>query len=397
MHALRMLHKGLSEGLPEIHGARLRALMAAVEGLVKGGSLWLSELGRHLPGRAKEKHKIKRIDRLLGNVHLDGERRQLYGWLARQLIGGCRHPNLIVDWSDVDAARSLFILRAAVSVGGRALPVYEEVHTRSQHPADERQFLEHLAALLPVGCQPVIVTDAGFRGPWFHAVTAHGWFYVGRVRNRNLVRFAAQTQWFAVNELYQQASSTPRALGTVSLNRSAPWATQAYLFRKRSQGRHRLTVHGLRRRNAQSEKHAKAEREPWLLVSNLPQRRNIAKQVVSIYRDRMSIEEAFRDLKAPRHGFAFRFNLGRNPTRVAILLLIAAFASFALWLVGLVGIQRRLDRGLQANTERRRHVLSVMFIGKRLTQQRLTIKNSDLRHALKSLQHDVQLRATNVA
>ena len=397
MHALKLLHKRLSNALPGLHRRRLTALTASVEALLRGRCLWLSELGRHVPGKAKEKHKIKRIDRLLGNHQLAHERPDVYRWLARLLIGGCRHPCIIVDWSDVDTTKRLFILRAAVSVGGRALPVYEEVHERYHHAADQRAFLTRLAQVLPAQCTPVIVTDAGFRGPWFKAIEARGWYYVGRVRNRDYARFPADSEWFRAKQLYRQATSTPRALGALWLTRSSPWSTRAYVYRKRRAGRHRLTAHGRRKCNGPSEQHARREREPWLLVSNLPARRHLAKRVVGIYRDRMTIEEAFRDLKASRHGFAFRHNLGRNPERVANLLLIAAVASLALWLTGLVGIKRRLDRGLQANTERRRRVLSIAFIGKRLIAQRVQIGQRDLRQALDDLAAAITERAVEIA
>lgn len=393
MHALRLLHDALEKALPSMHQRRLRALMAGVEGLLRGHQLWLSGLGRHLPGTVKEKHKIKRVDRLLGNPHLHQERRKVYRWLAQRLVGWCAHPCIIVDWSDVDSAKKLFILRAAVSLGGRALPVYEEVHERYHHPSDVRAFLSHLAQVLPEGCTPILVTDAGFRGPWFKAVQARGWYYVGRVRNRDYACFPADSAWFPAKQLYQHASSTPRALGELCLTRSAPWATRAYLYRKRRAGRHRLTARGVRKHDGPSEKHARREREPWLLVSNLRPRPHLARRVVAIYRDRMSIEEAFRDLKAPRHGFAFRHNLGRNANRVANLLLIAALASLALWLTGVVGIERRLDRGLQANTERRRRVLSIPFIGKRLIAQRLPIDPHEIQQALHHLQRVVVERA----
>ena len=389
MHALRLLHDGLEKALPSVHQRRLRALMASVEGLLRGHQLWLSELGRHLPGAVKEKHKIKRVDRLLGNPHLHQERRKVYQWLAQRLVGQCAHPCIIVDWSDVDAAKKLFILRAAVSLRGRALPVYEEVHERYHHPSDLRAFLSHLAQVLPERCTPVLVTDAGFRGSWFKAVQERGWYYVGRVRNRDYAQLSADPTWFPAKQLYQHATSTPQALGELRVTRSAPWATRAYLYRKRRAGRHRLTVRGTRKHDGPSQKHARREREPWLLVSNLTPRRHLARRVVDIYRERMSIEEAFRDLKAPRHGFAFRHNLGRNASRVANLLLIAALASLALWLTGVVGVERRLDRGLQANTERRRRVLSVLFIGKRLIAQRLPIEPHELRRALRYIQRVV--------
>lgn len=391
MHAIRLLHKRMKNALPEIHAIRLQSLFAAVGGLLRGQQLWLTAVGRHLQGRPAEQHKIKRIDRLLGNRQLGVERRTIYGWLCRLVIGRCPHPCILVDWSDVDAARTRFILRAAV--GGRALPVYEEVHTRYHHPTDTRRFLQRLAQQLPTGCVPVIVTDAGFRGPWFAAVEAMGWYYVGRVRNRDHVCMAGSDAWIAAKTLYQQARSCPQALGAVWFRRSAPWRTCAYLYRMPRRGRKRLTVHGTARRNAASLKHAEREREPWLLVSNLPAQRLSAKRVVAIYRHRMSIEQGFRDLKAYRHGFAFRGNLGRDPERLANLLLIAALASVCTWLIGLVGIARGTARTLQANTERQKRVLSVFFIGSRLLYQRLKITHQELCRALDHLQHTVAQNA----
>jgi hypothetical protein len=40
--------------------------------------------------------------------------------MARLLVGNARQPHRIVDWSNVDAAQTLHLLRAAVVVGGDA-------------------------------------------------------------------------------------------------------------------------------------------------------------------------------------------------------------------------------------------------------------------------------------
>lgn len=54
-------------------------------------------MGRHVPGKAKEKHKIKRVDRLLGNSWLGAERRDIYRCMSHQLLGATCHPNILVD------------------------------------------------------------------------------------------------------------------------------------------------------------------------------------------------------------------------------------------------------------------------------------------------------------
>ena len=381
MVALEWLHKRLNKSLPDIHLSRLSSVMSGVAGLLLGQHLSLSGVGRHLPGDAREKHKIKRVDRLLGNHRLHAERHAFYRWLSHELLGETRHPNIIVDWSDIDTNKQLFLLRAAVSVGGRALVLYEEVHARYHHPDDTRRFLQRLAECLPARCQPVIVTDAGFRSPWFKAVAELGWFYVGRVRHRDYVRYAETDTWFPAKNLYQQATGRPKAIGAIWIPRSAPMLTRAYVYRKTPKGRVRLTAKGQRKHNAQSLKHEQREREPWLLISNLPPRQRIEKRVVAIYRDRMAIEESFRDLKAYRHGFALRHNLGRHPQRIANLLLLAALACWVVWLTGTLGTYHGLDRGLQANTEKRRRVLSTFFIGLRLLKHHAMVNQSACRHA----------------
>lgn len=390
MQAVRLLHAQLKVAVPTMHVARMESLFAHVEGLLVGQQLGLTAVGRHVPGATREKDKIKRADRLVGNPHLSSERQSVYGWMARLLVGNARQPHLIVDWSNVDAAQTLHLLRAAVVVGGRALPVYEEVHARYHHPEDTTRFLRRLAALLPTGCRPVIVTDAGFKCPWYRAVEALGWYYLGRVRSRDHVRLAGTDAWVSNKTLHARATGRPQALGEVLLTRDSALVTRAYLYKQPAKGRSKLTSGGRRRRNAASLKHAGGAAEPWLLVSNLDPHRDIAKWAVATYRRRMAIEQSFRALKAHRHGFAFRQNLGRDAARVANLLLIAALGMLATWTMGIAGQQLGWARGLQANTERREPVLSVFFIGTRLIKQAAQCTLAALQHALHRLTHDIQ-------
>jgi hypothetical protein len=78
MHALTILHRILSTRFPEIHAKRLTCLLAAVESVVTGSRLTLSDMGRGLHGKVAVKHNIKRIDRLLGNDSLHTEIPKLY-------------------------------------------------------------------------------------------------------------------------------------------------------------------------------------------------------------------------------------------------------------------------------------------------------------------------------
>jgi hypothetical protein len=51
------------------------------------------------------------------------------------------------------------------------------VHTAQtkEKPQTHKAFLQCLQQMLPAGCQPVIITDAGFRTPWFKQVEHAGW------------------------------------------------------------------------------------------------------------------------------------------------------------------------------------------------------------------------------
>ena len=55
-----------------------------------------------------------------------------------------------------------------------------------------KQFLTNLKGILPSCATPVIVSDAGFRAPWFMAVRQLGWHFVGRLRNKNLAYMEEQ-------------------------------------------------------------------------------------------------------------------------------------------------------------------------------------------------------------
>ena len=49
------------------------SLFAAIESSMNGGPLSITGLGRNITNKAKEKHKIKRVDRLCSNSHLHRE------------------------------------------------------------------------------------------------------------------------------------------------------------------------------------------------------------------------------------------------------------------------------------------------------------------------------------
>ena len=256
-----------------MHRVRRASLVASVLGALRGRRLTVTAIGRALPGGTSQKHAIKRADRLLSNRHLHGQQDKHYQGLCRPLIGARSRPVLLVDWSDLDARKRHYLLRASLAVNGRSITVYEEVHTLAgkDKRRTHRAFLQQLQAVLPVGCRPIIVTDAGFR-------------------------------------------------------------------------------------------------TPWLLATSLPVTRTLARQVVRLYRLRMSIEEGFRDMKSHQFGLGLTYHRYASVERLQVLVFIASLALLVLWLVGTATIAQGAHYQFQANSVRHKRILSVLFVGLQLAQ-----------------------------
>ncbi|MFQ5551060.1 MAG: IS4 family transposase [Gemmatimonadales bacterium] len=343
----------------------MRALFAAVETACEGAPLTLTGLGRWLRSRAKVKHSIKRMDRLVSNSHLHRERLELYAAQSLLVLGGCRQPVIVVDWSDLSHDRQWQLLRASVAVGGRALTLYEEVHGLSKlgNPTVHRRFLACLKRVLPQGCIPIVVTDAGFEVPWFRLVEHQGWEWLGRVKNRSYLLRDGDSWWYRAEALHEGATAHAKCLGSYTLTESNPLACSVYRYKNRAKGRVRRNLDGTRSASRASTKKAKANREPWLIVTSLPAEQSLARRVINLFAKRMQIEEAFRDLKSHRFGLAFEDMRTKNPNRLGILTLIATLAHLALWLTGHAAKHLKAQYDYQANTERGRAVLSTVFLG----------------------------------
>ena len=327
-------------------------------------------MGRRRPGDAHVKHHIKAIDRLLGNRHLHAERDDIYRALALSLLQNSKRPILLVDWADFELDRKWLMLKAAVPMGGRALTIYEKVFPfkRYNSPGAHREFLQTLRRILPAHCAPILVTDAGFRGPWFREVEALGWDWVGRIRNTIKYFNEATGRWRLVPSLYKQATPKVQHLGEVTLSRRKRYRARLYLVRayKTRMGRPDRRA---RRKQPNANLYRRLHKAPWLLATSLPHGRLMGRKVKQLYATRMQIEQTFRDTQCHRWGLSLRYAGSRNGKRLEILLLIGALAMFLLWLLGVYGRRHDLARHLQANTERKRAVLSVVFIGAQLLQR----------------------------
>jgi len=388
MYAIKLLHKKIQTACPSIHATRLHCLMSATDALIKGQRLTLTDIGRSLSSNAYVKHNIKRVDRLIGNSFLHSERQSIYAALATLLLNKQPRPLIIVDWSDLATANEAQLLRASLPIGGRAITLYEEVHPidRLDNPKIHRAFLKRVRNVLPEGCKPIVITDAGFRNTWFNSVVELGWDWVGRIRNRTLFKLENEDIWLPCKSLYEQATTKAKYIGKAQIAKSNPIGCHLYLVRKKNKGR---TYHVTS--TNQRVKSAQREREPWLLASSLAFDKDIPNKVVAYYKSRMQIEEAFRDTKSVRYGFCFRHTKSTQIERLQILLLIATLAIFSLLLIGWTVETKRHHYRFQVNSITHRKVLSTFYLGCMVvTSNYLLPTHKELLEALKSLQDRVR-------
>lgn len=385
MRASDILQEQLGAGAEFLHAKQWAAVWRAVVGLLKGRQLWLTALGRSLPGECADKHRIKAIDRLVGSAAIQSAVPKLYAVLTKFLLRRIQRPVILVDWTG--SGPSFYILSAKLCFRGRALSIYSRTFPvqRKCSPKAEREFLNELVKIVPSGCIPILVTDAGFHIEWFDAVRQRGWEFVGRVRGTLTAN--VEQAWLPLGQLHALARNKPKDLGKLKLRRKNPREYRLVLSAKRKlKGRKQLTLNGTPRQRTADHQRRKAAREPWLLATSLS---DCARVVVEAYAMRMQIEQTFRDLKNHRYGWSFEDMRCRTPARVDVLLLVAAFAAVAMHMVGLAAFERRLDHGLQANTERRRRVFSTFFLAKLIISQAIDslLSTSVLRAALARLRH----------
>lgn len=364
MHAVEVLQKCLPSVFTRMHVYRATTLLCAVRALLTSRRLILMELARAWPGAQRVRAPLKRIDRLLGNQHLQQERETIYAAMARWLIRHDR-PVIVIDWSELRDDNRWHVLRAGIPVGGRTLTVLECVYPESMlgSPRAERSFLKQLKSLLPAHVKPILVTDAGFRTPWFKAVAKLGWHYVGRLRHRTLIKLHPDDPWFDNRQLFARARRKAQRFCNVTMVADNPWISDLVLYQRPKRGRYGLTRRGARSQSRRAVKAEVREREPWLLVTSPGPDALTANQIVKLYAKRMQIEESFRDLKCARFGCAFDYSQTRHPERLMILLLIHALATFVAWLMAM-SINLTADTTLGGIISRRtRRHYSLLRIG----------------------------------
>lgn len=376
MHVKTYLHKLLNSA---IHKSRIVSLIPVINAIINTKQLKLTQVGRALWTKGTERAAIYRMDRILGNKYYQNKNIDIYKCIINLAVNSKTRPIVLVDWSGLSNSwrtcndGEQCVLKATLAAEGRSITIYEEVHSKKKEcdPKTHKAFLKRLKSILPLGCCPIIVTDAGFKNPWFKAVVSLGWDYVGRVRG---VTYYNDNKGFKlINTLFKNATSTAKALGEIILAKTNPMITNAYIYKHKLKGRKKITKSGTVAKDKSSKKYASGYREPWLLVTSLKKTNTSVQKIVKIYKLRMTIEENIRDTKSVEYGLSMNENHTINSKRYIVWLMLSALANIIAWMVGYSAEKINLHHAFQANTYRHKRVLSFFFLGCQIIRKKINV------------------------
>jgi len=385
MHAQGFLHKMLKKALSGIHQLRVEALITLSESTLFGAQLTLTDLGRHIKGSAKVKHKIKRSDRLLGNQKLLTERKIIYKELCCYFFKVLKRLEILVDWTGCCSAER-HILQASIVYQGRSIPIYQELHSKKRQQTQKvhDRFLEHLKEIIPHHREVVIVTDSGFQTPWFKKVQSLGWHFVGRLSSKIHFRLIGESEWHSVKNVTIQADGKARKIGRAHIGSSIKDALECYLVKckEKKRGRKKYRRYGPLYPDAE-KRYKSLNNRPWVLATSEEENNRRAFITKNIYQRRMQIEQNFRDEKNPRWGMGLRASRTRNMKRLEILLLIGLIGQYLIWLIGMTTEFKKIQWEFQSNSVKDRRVLAFVSLAKQMVYHGLnSLKPQDFKKSL---------------
>lgn len=360
------LYNSLTTTCPDIHTARLNAVLDVASGLRQSQNLSLSELGRHLPGDAKLKNKIKKVDRLEGNKALHEELFCLYQGLSSFVFTYISQDTslpLIVDICCLKDDSEIQMLSAEVAMKGRSIPLYREVYRETESKGRAPKFLKELSLCLPRNRQVIIIMDAGFYEEWFKEIEALGWYWLCRVRGTKSVKLSAELGWKTIKELIPSIKSKTTHYEQALLTKDHERQCRIVTTYRKPKGRKVTTSRGKTTSTLSNGSYSQSNKAPWILATNLPLELGPV-DVINLYFKRMQIEESFRDVKSHQFGLAGRYVRTRSINRWGVKMLLAAIVQITYWVIGVIAHSQNKQRYFQANTVKDKKIFSYFTLGK---------------------------------
>lgn len=319
----------------KIRLSQFKTLIALCAGLIHGGQIGVAAIGRSMEGPAFEKHRIKRVDRFLGNEGF--EREKVAKDVVQKLSESYKRIFISIDWTDGEDGVHT-ILEASLATKSRGIPIWWKVVRKDELELRqnfyEERFVEELLRILPRGKKAVILADRGFhRVSFLKKLVKLGFGFVVRL---------------PIN-IWLDSLKFRGVLGDLVLRRgdleNYGWS---YLHQ---QERFRIRVVAC---------FDEAQEEPWILATPL---RGRSKSVVQAYGRRFEIEEMNKDIKNERSGLRLRGLKISRPDRLERLLAVVSLAYAVMFLAGMYGERKGMHRRLMANTKKSR-TLALWRVGR---------------------------------
>jgi hypothetical protein len=316
----------------DVHAKRVYSLANATLGVIGSASLAVNTIGQGLAlarGRLT-KHAVKQVDRLLSNRGIEVDV-LFMRWVA-YVVG--QRPAIVVamDWTDFDADNQSTIMLSLLSSHGRSTPLIwlsvDKTTLKNHRNAYEYRVLVRLAEALPAEVKVLIVADRGFGDQKLYQVLSE------ELKFDFLIRFRGNIAVTSAEGETRPAADWVGAGGRARTLRNARVTADDYQVG---------TVVCVQ---------AKDMKEPWCLAASTTTAS--AKELMTTYGKRWSIESGFRDTKDLRFGMGMASIRVSTPERRDRLWLLSALAIALLTLLGAAGEALGYDRHLKSNTSKRR-------------------------------------------
>jgi hypothetical protein len=333
----------LGENVEGMRLSRMKTLSAIVGGAMQMQGTGVLALGRSMDGAALPKHRIKRVDRFLGNeqVEMDAVSEAIF----HQFRPRDEPVVVLADWTDRYRFQTLTL---ALPRDGRAIPFYsisvEKGDGSGLHKGfmieAEADAMNALETMCGDAIKPIVIADRGFGNTrWLGDIQSKGWYFVQRI---------SREIYLEVEEYDGHGYELKIPRGRLARDWGRDTMTNQYFGPLRL-----VTVHD------------REANEPWFLVTNLEGK--TAKRIVHLYKKRMWIEAMFRDLKNRNWGLGMDNVKLTQASRVDRHFLILSLAYIFLFAIGAVAEAAGLGDQLKANTVKKR-VLSLARIGRYFLQ-----------------------------
>jgi hypothetical protein len=304
----------------------------ATYGVLRAASLSIHLIG-HALAQARgtaDKHAIKQVDRLIGNVGIVLD--ELFARWIQFVVGNRPEAIVILDWTEFRKDQHSTLVASMVTEHGRATPLIwrtEYTYQLKDRKNDiQYEFIESLWAFIPKDSKLTLLADRGFG-------------------DQKLYRFLEERGIQYVIRFGKGIKVLPKGKRKpVCINSLVPEDGSALLLKDAQLTEQRTLV------PAVVCVQKKGMKEQWLLASNmaLP----TARKLISRYGRRFTIEESFRDVKDYRFGMGLSAISVRDADRRDRLFLLSALAIGLLTLLGAAGESLGMERMLKANTSKKR-------------------------------------------